>query len=57
MHRQADHETVVVEIEVPTDVERRVRERAGDGEALEGYLLDEFLFEYRWVDTDGEVIE
>lgn len=42
-----------VEIEVPREVEQRARERAGEDEAVEKYLLDEYNFEYEWVFESG----
>ena len=40
---------VVVEIEPPTDLIDRARERAGDEENVEAHLLDEYLFEFDWI--------
>ena len=57
MQRMDEYLTKTVEIEVPPDVEGRVRDRAADGEDLGEYLLDEYRFEYEWLDEDGEEIE
>jgi len=55
MPLEGEKHVVTVEIEPPADVVEAARQRAGENESIEPYLLDAYLFEYEWrgVGIDG----